>query len=69
MVEDAIDILNGEGDIVDFGKLLHESWRLKTLSDKVSTSHIDDIYETALKMALSAVSSWALVGVVLYCSL
>ena len=50
MVEDAIDILNGEGDIVDFGKLLHESWRLKkSLSDKVSTSHIDDIYETGIK--------------------
>ena len=50
MVEDAIDILNGEGDIVDFGRLLHESWRLKkSLSDKVSTSYIDDIYETGIK--------------------
>lgn len=50
MVEEAINLLNGEGDIVDFGKLLHESWRLKrSLSDKVSTSHIDDIYETGIK--------------------
>ena len=50
MVEEAINILNGEGDIFDFGKLLHESWKLKkSLSDKVSTSHIDDIYETGIK--------------------
>ena len=50
MVEEAINILNREGDIVDFGRLLHESWRLKkSLSDKVSTSHIDDIYETGIK--------------------
>jgi D-glycero-alpha-D-manno-heptose-7-phosphate kinase len=50
MVEEAINILNGEGDITDFGRLLHESWKLKkSLSDKVSTAHIDDIYETGIK--------------------
>lgn len=50
MVEEAINILNGEEDIIDFGKLLHESWKLKkSLSDKVSTSYIDDIYETGIK--------------------
>lgn len=50
MVEEAINLLNGEGDVVEFGKLLHESWRLKkSLSDKVSTSYIDDIYETGIK--------------------
>ena len=50
MVEEAINLLNGEGDIVDFGRLLHESWRVKkSLSDKVSTSHVDDIYETGIK--------------------
>ncbi|WP_347275121.1 hypothetical protein [Candidatus Kuenenia sp.] len=50
MVEEAINILNEEGDIVDFGRLLHEGWKLKkALSDKVSTIHIDDIYETGIK--------------------
>jgi D-glycero-alpha-D-manno-heptose-7-phosphate kinase len=34
----------------EFGKLLHESWQLKRqLSDKVSTSGIDDIYGKAMK--------------------
>lgn len=50
MVEEAIHILNGNGDIADFGKLLHESWQLKkNLSDKVSNSHIDHVYEMACK--------------------
>ncbi|MBI5150754.1 MAG: kinase [Candidatus Omnitrophica bacterium] len=44
----ALDILN-EGDLDDFGKLMYESWKLKRgLSDKISTSHIDRIYETAM---------------------
>lgn len=48
MVEEAITILNGNGDITEFGKLLHESWQLKkNLSDKVSNSHIDHVYEMA----------------------
>lgn len=50
MVDEAINILNGEDDIFDFGKMLHESWKLKKyLSDKVSTPHIDNIYETAIR--------------------
>lgn len=49
-VDEAIDILNQDGDITCFGKLLHESWKLKKrLSDKVSNSHIDGIYNTAMK--------------------
>ena len=49
MVNQAIDILNGE-DINAFGKLLDESWQLKrSLSEKVSTSQIDDLYDTAMK--------------------
>lgn len=36
------------GKIMDFGKLLHESWQLKrSLSEKISTGHIDDIYNAA----------------------
>jgi D-glycero-alpha-D-manno-heptose-7-phosphate kinase len=46
LVDSAIDILNDDIDgYDDFGKLLHETWLLKkSLSDKVSTSQIDDIY-------------------------
>ncbi|MBI4652170.1 kinase [Candidatus Desantisbacteria bacterium] len=50
MVDEAINILNGESEITQFGKMLHESWKLKkSLSDKVTTSAIDKIYETGLK--------------------
>lgn len=48
MVDAAIAILNGSSDLVEFGSLLHESWQLKrTLSDRISTPHVDAIYETA----------------------
>lgn len=49
MVSEAISILNS-GRIIDFGKLLNESWQLKrSLSGKISTPHIDNIYETACR--------------------
>jgi D-glycero-alpha-D-manno-heptose-7-phosphate kinase len=33
---------------MDFGRLLHETWQLKRgLSDKVSSSEIDDLYANA----------------------
>ena len=49
MVDQAIGILNGN-NLVEFGKLLDESWQLKrSLSDKISTPHIDAIYETTKK--------------------
>jgi len=36
--------------IEEFGKLLHESWKIKTsLSDKISTDSIDKIYAQARK--------------------
>jgi D-glycero-alpha-D-manno-heptose-7-phosphate kinase len=49
MVEEAIAILSTPGrDIVEFGQLLNEGWRLKRrLSDKVSNGPIDDVYEAA----------------------
>lgn len=49
MVDEALSILqNTNIPIDDFGKLLDESWQLKRgLSDKVSTSAIDDIYDSA----------------------
>lgn len=45
MTREALDILKGR-DLLDFGRLLDESWRLKrSLSEHVSTPHIDEIYE------------------------
>lgn len=51
MVDEAITILNGKEDAIDdFGRLLHESWTYKrTLSEKVSTPFIDELYEAARK--------------------
>ena len=47
MTTEAVEILNGK-KILDFGKLLHESWKLKrSLSDKITNPHIDELYKTA----------------------
>jgi len=47
MVEEGIEILR-HGDLSDFGHLLHEAWELKRgLSDKVSSSEINELYERA----------------------
>ena len=49
MVKEAIEALNGK-DLMKFGRLLHESWKLKrSLSDKISSTYIDDLYATALR--------------------
>lgn len=50
MVDEAIKILDGRIETLDdFGKLMHETWRLKkNLSSKISNSKIDDIYDTAI---------------------
>lgn len=48
MVDDAARLLEGSGDLDDFGRMLHESWKLKrSISSSVSTDTIDAIYETA----------------------
>ena len=51
MAEEAIKILNGSQDrLTDFGRLLHESWMIKrSLTPRITTSTIDEIYEGALK--------------------
>ncbi len=47
MTTEAMNILNGN-NLRPFGKMLDESWKLKrSLSHKVSTPHIDDIYRAA----------------------
>jgi D-glycero-alpha-D-manno-heptose-7-phosphate kinase len=48
LVEESIDILTSGKDIRVFGELLHEAWEAKrSLSDKVSTSAVDALYEQA----------------------
>lgn len=49
MVDKAFQILNDSKDNFDnFGELLHETWQIKrTLSSRISTSAIDDIYSIA----------------------
>ena len=48
MVDEAITLLSGEGDLVEFGTLLHESWKIKrSLSSQISTSEVEEIYEAA----------------------
>lgn len=51
MVNEAISILNSNNtNLDDFGKLLHESWKLKRgLTNKITTSQIDEIYDIALQ--------------------
>ena len=49
MVNEGISMLNDGQNITRFGKLLHESWKAKrSLSPKVSNSHIEEIYDQAM---------------------
>lgn len=50
MVDEAEAIvMNAQGDLKEFGKLLHEGWKIKrSLTEKISTPHIDEIYEAGL---------------------
>jgi D-glycero-alpha-D-manno-heptose-7-phosphate kinase len=49
MVDEGERILVGNGDLRDFGRLLHESWKLKrALSSKIAPAFVNEIYETAL---------------------
>jgi D-glycero-alpha-D-manno-heptose-7-phosphate kinase len=51
MVGRAIELLSSPtADIVEFGRLLDESWQLKRrLSDRVSNPAVDALYETAMR--------------------
>lgn len=50
MVPEAISILNTNNDLNSFGELLHEAWVAKrSLSNLVSNSNVDDIYDIARK--------------------
>ena len=48
MVDEAVEILQGRGDFLEFGRLLHEGWMLKrSLTERISTPKIEEIYESA----------------------
>ena len=45
MVDEGINILSGSDNLEDFGKLLHEGWKLKkSLSSQITNPVIDEIY-------------------------
>jgi len=47
LLEESVSILNSGKDINEFGRLLHEAWQAKrSLSNKVSNSSVDEIYNT-----------------------
>lgn len=49
LVQEAVNVVAGDGDLDEFGRLLHESWQLKReLGDGVTNKTVDDIYEAAL---------------------
>jgi D-glycero-alpha-D-manno-heptose-7-phosphate kinase len=48
MVDEGEKILVGTGDLVDFGRLLDESWKLKRqLSSKIAPGFVNEIYDAA----------------------
>ncbi len=48
MVDEGIAILNRDGNLSGFGKLLHEAWRIKhDLSPCVSNAFVDEVYAEA----------------------
>ena len=51
LVDEAYKVLTApQPDFPAFGRMLNETWKLKkSLSTKITSSHIDGIYETALK--------------------
>ena len=48
MVQQAVDVLNGN-DLNRFGRMLDETWKIKrSLSDKIATPYIDELYAAAM---------------------
>ncbi len=49
MVDEALGVLTGNGDLDDFGRMLHEAWQIKRgMGASVTTATLDEIYQTAL---------------------
>ena len=51
MVDEAINILSSQTrDLTEFGRLLNDVWTLKrSLSDRVSNSTVDNLYDAAIR--------------------
>lgn len=50
LTEEALQILVGDGDIQEFGRLMNRTWELKkSLSGKVSSDSIDRLYENGMQ--------------------
>jgi len=50
MVDDACRLLTEGGDLLDFGRLLHESWQLKrSLAPGIAPGFVDEVYERGRK--------------------
>jgi D-glycero-alpha-D-manno-heptose-7-phosphate kinase len=50
IVNRALEVLNSNTSLSEFGRLLDENWQIKrSLSNKISTPLIDEIYSTALR--------------------
>jgi D-glycero-alpha-D-manno-heptose-7-phosphate kinase len=48
LVERSVDILAGGGDLLEFGRMLHEAWEAKrSMSSKISSPEVDACYEQA----------------------
>lgn len=49
MVKESLAVLNGNRDLKVFGELMHEAWQVKrSLSDRVSNSEVDEIYQRGI---------------------
>lgn len=49
LVDQAAEILVGQSDFDDIGRLLHQSWKLKrNLADSVTNSDLDGIYDAGM---------------------
>ena len=55
MVEGALNALNGSQDnLTDFGKLLHETWKIKrSLTPHITNSLIDEVYQAGMEAGAS----------------
>lgn len=49
MVDEALNVLNGGGDLDPFGVLLDKTWKIKrSLTDAISSRKLDEIYDRAI---------------------
>ncbi|MBI4510249.1 MAG: kinase [Deltaproteobacteria bacterium] len=49
LVQEGINVLNSGQDLLQFGRLLHESWQVKrSLSSSISNQQVGEIYQEAL---------------------